>query len=181
MAKKIKNWGGARESAFSDKTVAKIRKLAAEGKTVAEISVEVGARYDTTTRVVKGYSYRHLPPVESYKAQAKPESTNVRTYQAAAIAGFTASTLAVSTLSLQVKAGDTLADCDPRRVRTGVVIRVNTIATIPSAAVKWNSGKETLIPLSKIHRKPDAKKGFRLLDDGVSTASADTSQRAAVA
>jgi hypothetical protein len=133
--KKIENWGGAREGAFDDSTVARIRKMAADGKKPAEIAREVGNRYDTVTRVIKGLSYKHLPLVDAYKPAA-----------------------AALTDAGTVKPGDAVTDCDPRKDRTGVILTISAQAV----TVKWNTGKETAVKLSAIHRKPDSKKGYRL-------------------
>ena len=57
-----KKRGGKREAAFTDATVLSIRKMAKEGKSIAEIAEKYKARYDTVGRVVNGLSYRRLLP-----------------------------------------------------------------------------------------------------------------------
>jgi len=141
VAKRKKKWGGARESAFTDVEVRKIRRLYADGKKVAEIATRLGARYDTITRVVKGYSYKHVED-----APAKPEPAYAPT--------------ADKDISVLVKAGDRVRDCDPRKERTGVVAVIGRKEDlgIDVADIEWNTGKLTTVKLSAIHRK-----GYRIV------------------
>jgi hypothetical protein len=147
--KKKSNVGGARVPRFTDAEVRQIRKLAAGGMRVVDIAKQFGANYGTTTRVVKGWSYPHMLAAEPKAKKRKAEPAS-REPEAKAPTG---------DKTTVIVAGDSLRDCDPRRERHGVVLLVSE----SGAAVKWNTGKETNVKLSTIHRKPESKKGFLLV------------------
>jgi hypothetical protein len=134
--KKLLARGGAREPEFTDEDVYEIRRLAAKGISTAELAQTFKARYDTTARVVKGLSYKKLlappPPVVSTPLTVPSRGFDV---------------------------GTRVADCDPRRQRTG------TIRAIAggTAEVSWTTGKRTTVNISKIHDRRGSKKGFLVI------------------
>jgi hypothetical protein len=68
-------------------------------------------------------------------------------------------------VTLELKIGDLIQDCDPRTQLNGCARLGKIVAmTIGHAQVRWDkSGKMTDVRLDRIHDKTSSKKGYYLL------------------